>query len=147
MMPAIVGLQPPAGGFFSARHRYNVSAMSNSAAHIRILFPAPLNLGPGKMRLLGAIREAGSISGAARKLHISYRRAWLMADALNKAFPQPLIDTMAGGAKGGGTRLTALGEEVAERYRDLVGKAEGAIAEDVVWFLEQAGRSKLILDG
>jgi len=95
---------------------------------VRILFSAPLNLGPGKIRLLEAIRDAGSISGAARVLHISYRRAWLMADALNKAFPSPLIDTAAGGVKGGGARLAPLGEEVLSRYRRLEAEARAAAA-------------------
>lgn len=97
---------------------------------VRILFSAPLNLGPGKIRLLEAIREAGSISGAARVLRISYRRAWLMADGLNQAFASALIDTAAGGVKGGGARLTPLGEDVLIRYRRLEAKArEAASAE------------------
>lgn len=104
--------------------------MSSSTFQVRILFSEPLNLGPGKVRLLEAIREAGSISGAARVLHISYRRAWLMADALNKVFPYPLIDTAAGGVKGGGTRLTELGEEVLLRYRRMETKAIKAVSNE-----------------
>jgi molybdate transport system regulatory protein len=109
--------------------------MSESPACLRLLFPAPLNLGPGKVRLLEAIRDTGSISGGARQLRISYRRAWLMADNLNKAFPSPLVDTSAGGAKGGGTRLTSLGEWVLSRYQFMLGKAQAAIAEDIDTFL------------
>lgn len=90
--------------------------MPTPVFQVRVLFSEPLSLGPGKVRLLEAIRDAGSISGAARLLHISYRRAWLMADTLNKVFPSPLIDTAAGGVKGGGARLTGLGEEVLQRF-------------------------------
>lgn len=97
---------------------------------VRVLFSEPLSLGPGKVRLLEAIRDAGSISGAARLLHISYRRAWLMADTLNKVFPSPLIDTAAGGVKGGGAHLTGLGEEVLQRYRRMETKAIEAVSNE-----------------
>lgn len=105
--------------------------MTAATCQIRILFSDPLNLGPGKVRLLEAIREVGSISGAARQLHISYRRAWLMADGLNRVFPQPLIDTAAGGVRGGGARLTELGETVLERYRRMETKAAKAVSKEV----------------
>jgi molybdate transport system regulatory protein len=114
--------------------------MPASRCQIRVLFSAPLNLGPGKVRLLEAIRETGSISGAARLLRISYRRAWLMADALNKAFPQALVDTAAGGAGGGGARLSPMGEEVVTRYRAMVDRAEAAVAPQVAGFMALMGQ-------
>lgn len=86
---------------------------------VRLLFPAPLNLGPGKIRLLEAIHSSGSLSGAARALHISYRRAWDMLDAINKVFPVPVVETAAGGIKGGGARLTERGEALVRNYREL----------------------------
>jgi molybdate transport system regulatory protein len=101
-----------------------------ATCQIRILFSDPLNLGPGKVRLLEAIREAGSISGAARQLHISYRRAWLMADGLNRVFPRPLIDTAAGGVRGGGAQLTELGETVLDCYRRMETKAARAVSKE-----------------
>jgi molybdate transport system regulatory protein len=110
------------------------------ASHpVRILISAPLNLGPGKIRLLEQIRDTGSISGAARQLRISYRRAWLMADALNRAFPGPLIETMAGGSRGGGARLSPLGEEVVARYRAMLAKAQEAVTGEANWFEGLAG--------
>jgi molybdate transport system regulatory protein len=119
--------------------------MPESRVQIRVLVSAPINLGPGKVRLLEAIRDTGSISGAARLLRISYRRAWLMADALNKAFPESLVDTAAGGARGGGARLSLLGQEVVARYRAIVDRAEAAVAPEVARFMEladqRAGRS------
>ena len=105
--------------------------MPSAAYQIRILFSAPLNLGPGKIRLLEAIRQAGSIAGAARTLHISYRRAWLMADALNQVFPRPLIDTAAGGVRGGGARLSELGEAVLRCYRQMETKAAQAVSSEM----------------
>jgi molybdate transport system regulatory protein len=104
--------------------------MSTASLHVRILLSAPVNLGPGKVRLLQAIGETGSISGAARQLKISYRRAWLMVDTLNKAFPESLVTTSAGGVKGGGAQLSLLGQTVLERYQDLQMKAERMLDEE-----------------
>lgn len=78
-----------------------------------------LAIGPGKADLLDAIAATGSISAAGRRLGLSYRRAWLMADTMNRCWREPLVATAHGGARGGGARLTALGESVLRRYRDL----------------------------
>ena len=97
---------------------------------IRILFPSPLNLGPGKMRLLEAIHSTGSLSGAARQLHISYRRAWDMLDSLNRNCPAQLVETAAGGVKGGGAKLTERGQKLLVRYRELEQRISETITED-----------------
>jgi molybdate transport system regulatory protein len=99
---------------------------------VHILFPAPWNLGPGKFRLLEAISEAGSLSGAARKLHISYKRAWDMLDSINRSCPAPLVETAAGGVKGGGAKLTARGVALLTRYRELESSAKRTVARDSV---------------
>lgn len=106
---------------------------------VHILFPAPLNLGPGKIRLLEAIQSAGSLSGAARKLHISYRRAWDMLDSLNRNCPVPLVETATGGVRGGGAKLTPQGIVLLERYRELeasVKELVNAEAADLMKLLE-----------
>jgi molybdate transport system regulatory protein len=106
---------------------------------VRILFPAPLNIGPGKIHLLEAIHSAGSLSGAARQLHISYRRAWDMLDSLNRNCPVPLVETSAGGARGGGARLTARGVALLDRYRALEASVKALLATeaaDLVKILE-----------
>ncbi|MFN4263769.1 MAG: winged helix-turn-helix domain-containing protein [Thioalkalivibrionaceae bacterium] len=87
-------------------------------------------LGPGKVRLLDAIENTGSISAAARSLGMSYRRAWNLVDAMNRCFRQPLVDTEIGGSAGGGARITAAGEEARQRYRDMEAKAAAALAQD-----------------
>lgn len=97
---------------------------------VRILLPAPLNLGPGKIRLLEAIHSAGSLSGAARQLRISYRRAWDMLDSINRNSPTPLVETAAGGARGGGARLTQRGLALLERYRELESSVKRLIAAE-----------------
>lgn len=99
---------------------------------VRILLPAPWNLGPGKFRLLEAIQAAGSLSGAARQLHISYRRAWDMLDSINRNCPVPLVETAAGGPKGGGARLTDRGTALLARYRELEAGTSKRVALEAV---------------
>jgi len=73
-------------------------------------------IGPGKIALLKAIGETGSISAAARRLDMSYRRAWLLIDALNRLFGAPVVETREGGSGGGGAALTPLGLAVVRTY-------------------------------
>jgi molybdate transport system regulatory protein len=86
---------------------------------IRIDFGNGAALGPGKVRLLELIAETGSIRKAAGGMKMSYRRAWLLLQALGTTFGSPLVETATGGRAGGGARLTALGRLVATRYRKL----------------------------
>ena len=88
-------------------------------------------LGPGKVALLEAIKEHGSISAAARSLGMSYRRAWLLVDTMNRNFRTPLVAAGAGGSHGGGAALTPLGQEVVERYRRIEATAARAAAADI----------------
>lgn len=85
-------------------------------------------MGPGKAELLEHIRDTGSISAAARRMKMSYRRAWLLVEAMNKCFRQPLVESSKGGVHGGGAQLTSLGEEVLTRYRAMEAEAYRAVA-------------------
>jgi molybdate transport system regulatory protein len=85
-------------------------------------------LGPGKIRLLEAIGRTGSISQAGRALDMSYRRAWLLVDDLNRCFRAPVVATQGGGAKGGGATLTPFGRELIEKYRAIETRATAASA-------------------
>ncbi len=88
-------------------------------------------IGPGKTMLLERIEATGSISAAARALGMSYRRAWMLVDAMNQSFAQPLVLTEVGGRAGGGATVTALGRAMAKRFRAMERKALKAIAGDV----------------
>lgn len=83
-------------------------------------------LGPGKIALMKAIADTGSISAAARRLGMSYRRAWLLIDALNRLFVSAVVETREGGSGGGGAALTPLGRTVVERYDAASAAAEMA---------------------
>jgi molybdate transport system regulatory protein len=98
---------------------------------IRILIGAVVAIGPGKADLLQAIARTGSISAAAREMKMSYRRAWLLVEAMNAAFRQPLVETLTGGEGGGGARVTQLGEEVLRRYRIMEFRAARSVAPEL----------------
>lgn len=83
-------------------------------------------IGPGKVDLLEAVAEHGSISAAARSLDMSYRRAWLLLDELSRALTSPAITTAQGGERGGGARLTPMGQAVIRHYRGAEAKALAA---------------------
>jgi molybdate transport system regulatory protein len=85
-------------------------------------------IGPGKIALLEAIEQTGSITSSARKLGMSYRRAWLLIEATNRCLVHPAVKTTAGGRRGGGTSLTRTGSELVRRYRALEQETERAVA-------------------
>jgi molybdate transport system regulatory protein len=83
-------------------------------------------MGPGKADLLGAIAVHGSISAAARAMDMSYRRAWLLTDTMNRCWREALVETSPGSAKGGGAKLTPMGEQVLSHYRALQERIAGS---------------------
>ena len=86
---------------------------------VRLELGEGLAIGPGKANLLQGIRETGSIAAAARRMGMSYKRAWLLVEGLNAAFKAPLVTATRGGPGAGGARLTAEGEAVLAAYRAL----------------------------
>ena len=100
--------------------------MGNVRLTVRIDFGADRALGPGKIRLLEAIGKTGSISRAGRALGMSYRRAWLLIDDMNRSFRAPVVATQPGGVKGGGAALTAFGVALIENYRAIEAQAAAA---------------------
>jgi molybdate transport system regulatory protein len=87
---------------------------------VRILTGSAIALGPGKAELLCAIDETGSISAAARRMGMSYRRAWLLVRTMNECFRAPLVEAVKGGNDGGGAQLTKTGRNVLAEYETVV---------------------------
>src|SRR5262249_13403116 len=79
--------------------------------------------GPGKIRLLEAIRDTGSITKAGIALGMSYRRAWLLVDDMNNCFREPVVAAQAGGSHGGGAALTSFGIKLIDQYRAIEAEA------------------------
>jgi molybdate transport system regulatory protein len=96
-------------------------------ARLRFVLEPDIALGPGKADMLEQIRATGSISAAGRLMGMSYKRAWMMVESMNRCFRRPLVETAKGGARGGGAQLTPAGEEVLAHYRRMEAKAAKAI--------------------
>ena len=84
-------------------------------------------LGPGKIALLEAIRDTGSITSAAKAMGMSYRRAWLLVDETNRCLRSPAVVTASGGRRGGGSAITATGAELVKRYRAIERDTEASV--------------------
>jgi molybdate transport system regulatory protein len=110
-------------------------AASRSRAEVRfrmrIRSGDTVAIGPGKVDLLEAVQEHGSISAAARSLGMSYRRAWLLIDELNRSLKSPATVSEQGGQSGGGCALTPVGENIVRLYREVESEAQAACAAQI----------------
>ena len=98
----------------------------------RVVLKPGVALGPGKADLLQAIDETASLTGAAARFGMSYKRSWTLVQEMNAAFAKPLVETEKGGAGGGGgARLTRLGKRILKRYRQMEADAAKAVADGI----------------
>src|SRR5689334_6137853 len=98
----------------------------------RIVLKPGVALGPGKADLLQAIDETASLTAAASRFGMSYKRSWMLVQELNAAFAKPLVETEKGGAGGGGgAKLTQLGHSILRRYREMEADAQKVIAAGI----------------
>ena len=86
---------------------------------MRITAGDSVAIGPGKIRLLEAIAETGSLTAAAKSIDMSYRRAWVLINELNASLKKPAVESAKGGEHGGGSLVTAVGHQLIERYRNI----------------------------
>jgi molybdate transport system regulatory protein len=93
---------------------------------LRIDLDADRAVGPGKIKLLELIEMYGSISEAGRQMGLSYRRAWLLVDSVQRNFRAPLVAPQRGGEHGGGASLTEFGRAVVQHYRAVESAAQKA---------------------
>src|SRR5690606_13108176 len=75
--------------------------------------------GEQRIALLGQIAESGSITRAAKAIGLSYKAAWDAIDSMNNLAGEPLVERLAGGKGGGGTRLTPRGEQLVASFRQI----------------------------
>lgn len=99
-------------------------------SHLRITLSDSFYIGPGRADLMELIAETGSISEAAKRMGMSYKRAWGLVQVLNEGFGAPLVEASRGGTAQGAS-LTVAGREVLERYRGMQEATRKAIARDV----------------
>jgi len=93
--------------------------MNKVSARLRVDLTPACAIGPGKIALLEAIASTGSLSAAARRLKMSYLRAWRLLKSLNTSFRRPVVKLSKGGLGGGGAILTPFGTRLVEAYRAL----------------------------
>ncbi len=97
----------------------------------RVDFTDACSLGPGKIELLESIQRTGSLRQAAQALGMSYRRAWLLLDGLNRSFSEPASTASIGGQGGGGVTLTPFGLEIIRCYRAAAQAIESASRQEL----------------
>ena len=113
----------------------------SARTRIRIVYGDEFALGPGKADLLEAVAETGSISAAARRLKMSYRRAWLLVDEMNRCFRRPVVGTATGGKGGGGAAITDYGLAALKQYRALEKRVSSVVGKSLPAFERMLGRS------
>jgi molybdate transport system regulatory protein len=96
--------------------------------------------GHGRIALLASLADCGSITKAAKAIGMSYKAAWEAIDTMNTLAGEPLVERLTGGRGGGGTRLTARGQQLVENFRiierehrrfiDQLGLQAPALADD-----------------
>src|SRR4030095_16700280 len=86
---------------------------------LRINLDPEGRIGPGKIELLEQIAAFGSISAAARRMGMSYKRAWGLVEGMKRIFGKPVVAAQTGGRKGGGAQLTAVGLAIVSRLRAI----------------------------
>lgn len=75
--------------------------------------------GSARIALLGQIAAQGSITRAAKAVGMSYKGAWDAIDTMNNLAGEALVERVAGGKGGGGTRLTERGAELVRRFQRI----------------------------
>ena len=76
-------------------------------------------LGEGRVQLLKAIDETGSLTKAAKLIGMSYKKAWSLIDAVNSRAKEPVISASIGGKGGGGTQLTPYGRSLVTTFETI----------------------------
>ena len=103
---------------------------------LRVMFGPEIAIGPGKADLLEAIAVTGSISAAAKRLGMSYRRTWLLVDTMNRCFREAVVASATGGSGGGGAQVTAFGRRVLASYRAMQSRVDRALDPELERFSE-----------
>ena len=104
----------------------------NLEIKLRIQIGKFAQFGPGKVNLMEAIEKTGSISAAAKKIGMSYRKAWKLINDLNRISKSKMVITSIGGKGSGGTELTVTGKKFVDLFRKMEGKTLVAIKNEKI---------------
>ena len=117
-------------------------AQDKSGLRLKLVLRDKAALGPGKIALLEAIGETGSIRAAGNRFKMSYRRAWSLVAELNGMFATPLVRAEAGGKGGGGATLTPLGRDVVDALPRHGERAPGRPPQGISTGSRRSSRSR-----
>ena len=109
---------------------------------LRLMLGEEIALGPGKADLLEAICACGSISAAAKSLDMSYRRAWLLVETMNRCFDTPLVSSAKGGKGGGGAVVTDEGRRLLAAFREMEAEVQRVVEQRLPGFERSARRPR-----
>jgi len=119
------------------------SVPDRTGLSIRVDLRSGLRIGPGKIALLEAIGQTGSISGAGRLLGMSYKRAWDLVEELNRGCEQPVVTAAPGGRDGGGASLTPTGNTLVRLYHEIEQASTAAARSQVRALARMTGRPEI----
>ncbi|MEI9960052.1 MAG: hypothetical protein WDM76_02645 [Limisphaerales bacterium] len=85
----------------------------------RVMRGKEIAFGPGQGGIAALVNETGSIGEAAKRMDMSYMRAWSLIQTMNACFKEPLIAAVRGGHKRGGAELTESGHAVLKLYQQM----------------------------
>lgn len=86
--------------------------------------------GPGPNELIKQIQQEGSLSKAASKMNMSYKKAWEMVQRLNEHCEEPLILLKKGGSHGGGAEITERALEIVKEFDEFQKKIKEVIDQE-----------------
>ena len=89
--------------------------------------------GEGRIKLLAAIKETGSLNKAAKSMDMSYRHAWGIIKKLEDRLGIELVKSEKGGKGGGGTALTAEGKKIVKKFDWMSETLNKIIKEETFW--------------
>ena len=118
--------------------------------HVRLSLPNGGSLDEADISLIETIHKCRSILGASKLMNLSYRKTWMMADALNRTFETKVFDTFPG-RRGGGAEITPFGQRLVALFRSIerrssasAAAALGELTGSVNWSFEagEAGEAR-----
>ena len=112
---------------------------SSLLPRLRIVSGKKIAFGPGKAELLALLAETGSIGEAAKRMDMSYMRAWSLVQTMNDCFQEPLVESARGGNRHGGARLTETGRQVLRLYQKMEAASLKASKKDWASFQKLLG--------
>lgn len=88
-------------------------------------------LGEGRINLLREIEKTGSISEAAKKMNMSYKKAWNLVQSINKQSETPIVNRKIGGVDGGGSAISPKGLEWITIYNEINENCNRFLEEEI----------------